>query len=90
MDLIPPNILAALERWEKKGIQAAIANRTVLRLGSPQILKALKKTNASRYILEQVGPTTVIVKNGSEEKIKEALVELGFFLEKEDQDGSQA
>jgi hypothetical protein len=89
MEIIPPNILAALERWEKKGAQAEIAQKTVLRVGSPQILKALKKSKASRYILEQVGPTTVIVKDGSEEKIKEALVELGLFLEMEDQEGSQ-
>jgi hypothetical protein len=89
LEIIPPNILAALERWEKKGVQATIAKKTVLRLGSPQILKALKKSSASRFILEQVGPTTVIVKDGSEEKIKEALVELGFFLERDDQEGSQ-
>jgi hypothetical protein len=61
----------------------------VLRLGSPAILKALKKSPAARYILEQLGPTTVVVSDGSSEKIREALVELGFFLESVDQDGSQ-
>jgi hypothetical protein len=86
---IPPNILAALERWEKAGGQASISRKTVLRLGSPAILKALKKSPAARYILEQLGPTTVVVSDGSSEKIREALVELGFFLESVDQDGSQ-
>lgn len=87
--VIPPNILAALERWEKQGVQASISHKTILRLGSPAVLKALKKSKASRFILEQVGPTALIVKPGSEEKIGEALVELGFFLEVDDQTGSQ-
>jgi len=80
---LPPNILAALERWEKSGVQASISKKTVLRLGSPAVLKALKKSKASRFILEQLGPTTVIVNDGSEDKIKEALVELGFFLDED-------
>jgi hypothetical protein len=87
---IPPNILTALERWEKAGGQASISRKTILRLGSPAILKALKRSPAARYILEQLGPTTVVVKDGSGEKIREALVELGFFLESVDQDSSQA
>jgi len=87
--VIPPNILAALERWEKQGIQASISHKTILRLGSPAVLKALKRSKASRFILEQVGPTAVIVRPGSEDKIGEALVELGFFLEVDDQTGSQ-
>jgi len=86
---IPPNLLAALERWEKTGSQASIETRTVLRLGSPAILKSLKKSRANRYILEQLGPTTVIIHPGSEEKIAQALIELGFFVEVEDQTGSQ-
>ena len=86
---IPPNLLAALERWEKSGSQAEIEPRTVLRLGSPAILKALKKTRASRYILEQLGPTAVIINPGSEEKVAQALMELGFFVQIGDQDASQ-
>ena len=81
---IPPNILAALERWEKQGVQSSVAQKTILRLGSPAVLKSLKKSKASRYILEQLGPTVVIIREGSEDKIAEALVELGLFLELED------
>ena len=86
---IPPNILSALERWEKSGVQASISKNTILRLGSPEILKSLKKSKASRYILDQLGPTAVIIKEGSEIKVSEALVELGFFLDMENQTGSQ-
>ena len=83
-EAIPPNILAALERWEKQGVQSSVAQKTILRLGSPAVLKSLKKSKASRYILEQIGPTVVIIREGSEDKIAEVLVELGFFLELED------
>lgn len=83
-EVIPPNILAALERWEKQGVQSSVAQKTILRLGSPAVLKSLKKSKASRYILEQLGPTVVIIREGSEDKIAEVLVELGFFLELED------
>jgi hypothetical protein len=60
-----------------------------LRLGSPAVLKSLQKSKASRFILEQLGPTVVIIREGSEEKIAAALVEFGIFLEIEDQTGSQ-
>ena len=88
-EAIPPNVMAALERWYKQGIQASISQKTIMRLGSPAVLKALKKSPAERYILEQLGPTVVIIKEGSEEKIAQALVELGFFVGIEDQTGSQ-
>jgi hypothetical protein len=80
-EAIPPNLLAALERWEKSGPQATIEPRTVLRLGSPAILKALKKSRANRYVLEQLGPTAVIIHPDSEEKVAQALMELGFFVQ---------
>ena len=81
--------LAAQERWEKQGVQSSVAQKTILRLGSPAVLKSLKKSKASRYILEQLGPTVVIIREGSEDKIAEVLIELGFFLELEDYTGSQ-
>jgi hypothetical protein len=80
-DSIPPNIQLALERWEKQGVQASIEKKTILRLGSPAVIKSLKKSKANRFIIEQLGPTTVVISEGSEEKIKEALVELGYFID---------
>jgi len=88
-EAIPPNVMVALERWYKQGIQASISQKMIMRLGSPAVLKALKKSPAERYILEQLGPTVVIIKDGSAEKITQALVELGFFVGIEDQTGSQ-
>ncbi len=88
-EAIPPNIMSALKRWYTQGIQASISQKTIMRLGSPAVLNALKKTSAARYILEQLGPTVVIIMEGSEEKVAQALVELGFFAGIEDQTGSQ-
>jgi hypothetical protein len=88
-EAIPPNVLAALERFESSGTQAEIEPKTILRLGSPAILKALKKSRANRYIIEQLGPTVVIIRPGSEEKVAQVLMELGFFVQIADQDLSQ-
>lgn len=88
-EAIPPNILEALQRWEGHGTQASIESKLVLRLGSPAVLEALKKTRAERYILEQLGPTAVVVRPGSQAKVAQALLELGFFLDVDDQSASQ-
>jgi hypothetical protein len=88
-DPIPPNILEALERWEKQGVQASIAEKTILRVGSPAVLKSLKKSKANRFLLEQIGPTAVVIQEGSEGKIQEVMVELVFLLDLENQTGSQ-
>lgn len=88
-EAVPPNILAALQRWEKGGSQASIAPKVLMRVGSPAVLKALKKSPAGRFILEQLGPTVVIIRPGSQEKVAQALMELGFFVQIEDQSGSQ-
>ncbi len=86
---IPPSLSAALKRWEKGGLEVQIAPRTIVRLGSPAVLKALQKSPAGRYIEEQLGPTVVIIRPGSAEKVAQALMELGFLVDWKDQDGFQ-
>jgi hypothetical protein len=88
-EAIPPNIFKALQRWEGQGSQASIESKLVLRLGTPAVLKSLKKTRAERYILEQLGPTAVIIRPGSQQKVAQALLELGFFSDIDDQSASQ-
>ena len=53
----------------------------VLRLGSPELLKALRSSRAARYLGDPLGPTTVIVKPGAGEKVMEALTEMGHLGE---------
>ena len=46
-----------------------------------RILAALKKTRAARYLLEEITPTLVMVREGAEEKLLEALSEAGYLGE---------
>lgn len=80
-ELVPPNITQALQRWEQKGIQASLEKETVLRLGSPAMLQALQQSKARRFLREQLGPTAVVIREGSESKLVEALAEMGFLTE---------
>lgn len=78
---IPPNILTALDRWDHSGTQVRMQDVTVLRLGSPQILSALRKSRTARFLGDPLSPTAIIVKDGAEEKVLAALVEMGYFGE---------
>lgn len=77
----PPTLLQAVERWEKFGPQANLERATLLRLGSPEILTALRKSRAARYLGEALSPTVVILRPGGEESIRLALIELGYLPE---------
>ncbi|MBM3145401.1 MAG: hypothetical protein FJ010_10600 [Chloroflexi bacterium] len=80
-DPIPPNILKALKQWEHRGTEIHIERQVILRVGAPQILQALQKTRAARFLGDQLGPTAIIIKAGAEEKVLAALLEMGFMGE---------
>jgi hypothetical protein len=76
---LPPSLVQALERWEQFGVQAGIKKVSLLRVASPDILEALRKTRSARYLGEALSPTTVVVKPGGEESVRSALAELGYL-----------
>jgi Helicase conserved C-terminal domain len=78
---VPPSLVKALERWEKQGIEARLEKMVVLRVVSEDILQALRKSRASRFLGESLGPTTVAVKPGAVDKVLGALAELGYLGE---------
>jgi hypothetical protein len=78
---IPPNILNALHRWDENGSEVRIQKVSILQVGSPQILKSLKRTKAARFLGDILSATVVTVKPGSEEKVLAALSEMGYFGE---------
>jgi hypothetical protein len=78
---LPPNLVSALERFEEHGRQARIEQVQVLRLSSPEILAELRASRAARFLGDPLGPTTVIVKAGAQEKVLAALVEMGYLGE---------
>ena len=80
-DHVPPNLVTALDRFERHGKQARMEEVLVLRLSSPEILEELRASRAARFLGDPLGPTTVIVKPGAREKVLAALVEMGYLGE---------
>jgi hypothetical protein len=78
---LPPALLQALERWDKSGVQASMTKVSLLRVNSPEIMQALQKSRAARYLAEILTPTIAILRPGSEETMRNALVENGFLGE---------
>jgi hypothetical protein len=78
---LPPNIAKALDRWAQRGTEARLQPALVLRLGSPELLQALRKSRAARFLGDPLGPTTVIVHPGASEKALAALAEMGYLGE---------
>jgi hypothetical protein len=78
---LPPSLVQALERWEKFGAQASLEKAVLLRVAAPEILAALRKTRAGRFLGEQLNPTTVEIRPGGEETVQAALAEIGFLGE---------
>jgi hypothetical protein len=76
---LPPNLHKALDRWAMYGDEARIEKVTVLRVREPSLLDSLRKSRASRYLGDILGPTTVIISPGSIKQITSALAELGLL-----------
>ena len=80
---IPPVMVKALKRWDGYGTEARIQSHAVLRVSRPDILEELRKSRASRFLGEILGPTAVIVKDGAQSKVLEVLAEIGLLAEEE-------
>lgn len=84
---LPPNLLRALERWQQHGTQAQLEPMLVLRLSSAAALKALRESRAARYLGEPLGPNAVAVKAGAADKVMQALTEMGYLGEWDEETG---
>ena len=80
---IPPALVKALKRWEANGTEARVQTQAILRVSRPEVLEELRKSRASRFLGEMLGPTTVIVKDGAQSKVLEVLAEIGLLAEEE-------
>ena len=78
---VPPSLIKALERWEKQGAEVRMESMVVLRVVSEDILQALRKSRAKRFLGESLGPTTVAVNAGAVDKVLSVLAELGYLGE---------
>jgi len=77
----PPNLVRALERWERQGLEARLQHLVVLRLSSPEALQALRTSKAARFLGDPLGPTTIVVKAGAVDKVVSALADMGFLAD---------
>ena len=80
---IPPVLVKALKRWEANGTEARVQTQVVLRVSRPDVLDELRKSKAARFLGELLGPTTVVLKDGTQSKVLAALAELGLLAEEE-------
>ena len=78
---LPPNLLEALEGWEKNHIEAKFKYTVLLTVHSPDIISDLMKSPHRRYVLEQNNPTCVVITQKGIPYIRAWLMELGIFSE---------
>ncbi|HEX2697891.1 MAG TPA: helicase-associated domain-containing protein, partial [Anaerolineales bacterium] len=78
---IPPILVKALKRWDVNGTEARAETQVVLHLGKPEVLKELRKSKASRFLGEPLGPTSIVIKAGAQSKVMAALAEIGLLAE---------
>ncbi len=76
---VPPNVVKALNRWERYGAEVRLEQVTVLRLRTPEMLQSVRNSRAGRFLGAPLGPTTIIVKEGAGEKVLAILAELGYL-----------
>ena len=78
---IPPQISNMLENWEKHGTESFLSTESLLRVNNPEIIVGLQKNNYSKFFKEIISPTIVVLNHGSEEKIRLAILELGYLTD---------
>jgi len=78
---IPPLFQKSLERWQKNGIEATFKDVVVLKVKNPSVIAELKKTNAARFIQEELNATTVVIPRDAREKVRQALMSIGVLTE---------
>ncbi len=80
---LPPSLVAALQRWEAHGREAALSQAWVLKLSAPEVLQALRDSPAASSLGEALSPVAVIVKPDGIEKVRMALARLGYLSDLE-------
>jgi hypothetical protein len=87
---VPPNLVKALERWEKFGSEAHMERALILRLRNPEMLQSLRSSRAARFLGDPLSATVIVVKPGAWEKVVAILAELGYIVEGEVVDDDHA
>jgi len=80
-EAIPPNLVQALHQWDQKGGEVHIQPAVILRVDNAKILQALRNSPTARFLGDGLGPTSVIIKAGAVDKVRAALLRLGYLSE---------
>lgn len=78
---IPPNIVKAIEEWEKYGTEVKIQQVTVLNVTSESLLQKILNSPAQKYLGGVLGKTSVVINEGAEDKVMKIVNSLGYFSE---------
>jgi len=77
-----PALTAALRRWEQRGTEAALRDRVVLRLASPELLDMLRRTPGVGPLLgDSLGPAAAEVRRTDVEALRDALAALSILTD---------
>jgi hypothetical protein len=78
---IPPNIVQAIEEWDKYGTEVKIQQVTVLNVTSESVLQKILNSPAQKYLGGVLGKTSVVINEGAEDKVMKIVSSLGYFSE---------
>jgi len=79
---IPPQLHGAIDRWSKRGAEAALETTTILRVQLPSTLRQLRSDPATgRYLEEILGPTVARIRSRDVEALLAAAARRGLLIE---------
>lgn len=75
----PPSLVNAIKKWDLNGEEASIDQVVILQVSHPDILIALRKTAANKYLKKPLSPVSITVEAIGIEKVLSALARLGYL-----------
>jgi hypothetical protein len=79
---LPKSLTLLAEQWEKNTKVIEVTTGTLLRTHSTEVLQQLTShPQTAKFIIEQLSPTTALIKSAGIKVIKQALLEQGLLTE---------
>lgn len=79
---IPHNVVEAIDRWGRSGVEARTSQMMILRLENPGLLDFVRRNpKTSPYLGEVIGSSSIEVKDWK--RLQEGMMELGLVVEQE-------
>ncbi len=78
---LPPNLIKALERWGRHGVEISLEEHVLLRVENEQLAETLRNSAAARFLGDPLGPKAFLVPRSNARKLLEVLLTLGWMVE---------